>query len=41
MGDPDRRKELDYWLLCLQRFKDRQPLAKSLQLSIENDFNFF
>lgn len=23
MGDPDRRKELDYWLLCLQRFKDR------------------
>jgi len=41
MGDPDRRKELDHWILCLQRFNDRSPLAKSLQQSIESDFNFF
>lgn len=41
MGDPDRRKDLDHWILCLQRFNDRQPLPKSLQQTIENDFNFY
>lgn len=41
MGDTDRRKDLDHWILCLQRFNDRQPLAKSLQQIIESDFNFY
>ena len=41
MNDADRRKELDHWILCLQRFNDRSPLAKSLQQSIESDFNFY
>jgi len=41
MGDPDKRDDLDYWILCLQRFSNRQPLPKSLQNSIESDFNFY
>ena len=30
MGDPDRRDELDQWILTLERFNNRQKLAKSL-----------
>lgn len=41
MGDPDKRDDLDYWILCLQRFSNRQPLPKSLQHYIERDFNFY
>ena len=41
VGIVDQRDELNVWLTSLQRFKNRQPLAKSLQVLIERDFNHF
>lgn len=41
VGVVDRREDLNKWLQSLQRFKNRTPLAKSLQMQIERDFNYF
>ena len=32
VGIVDRREDLNRWLISLQRFKNRQPLTKSLQV---------
>lgn len=41
MGHIDKKGDLNNFLIAVQRFKNRQPVQKSLQLSIEKNFQYF
>jgi hypothetical protein len=41
MGQVDKKGDLNDFLIAVQRFKNRQPVQKSLQMAIEKNFLYF
>lgn len=41
MGQVDKKGDLNDFLISVQRFKNRQPVPKSLQTAIEKNFQYF